>query len=105
MGEEAAVLGNRIGILSAGKLKCCGSLLFLLDKYGKYISLNVIKNPEAIDADIINFIKERIPDVQVEILNEEILFRINKTNSIGLKTFFEDLDENSDLLNIKTYGA
>ena len=103
--EEAAVLGNRIGILTNGKLKCCGSLLFLIDKYGKYISLNIIKNPDAKDKDIIDFVTERLPDVKHEILSEEILFRINKTNSISLKEFFEDLDQNMNLLNIKTYGA
>jgi ATP-binding cassette subfamily A (ABC1) protein 3 len=103
--EEAAVLGNRIGILTNGKLKCCGSLLFLINKYGKYISLNVIKNPNANDKDIIDFISERIPDVKYEILSEEILFRINKNNSISLKDFFFEFDENMNKLNIKTYGA
>ena len=32
--DEADVLGDRIAIMSQGKLKCCGSSLFLKKKYG-----------------------------------------------------------------------
>ena len=32
--DEADVLGDRIAIMSKGKLKCCGSSLFLKKKYG-----------------------------------------------------------------------
>jgi len=104
--EEAAVLGNRIGIMTSGKLKCSGSLLFLIDRYGQYISLNIIKHPEANDDSIIRFFLERIPDIEYEILSEEILIRIPKINKeISLKEFFTNLDKNLDNLRIKTYGA
>ena len=39
--EEASVLGNRIGIMAEGVLKCIGTPLFLIEKYGKYLSINV----------------------------------------------------------------
>lgn len=32
--DEAEELGDRIAIMSKGKLKCCGSSLFLKKKYG-----------------------------------------------------------------------
>ena len=41
--EEAAVLGNRIGILSEGNMKCIGSSLFLIERFGKNINLNITK--------------------------------------------------------------
>jgi ATP-binding cassette, subfamily A (ABC1), member 3 len=117
--EEAAVLGNRIGIVSNGKLKCCGNALFLIDRFGKYLSLNVYKLPDADDQRIIEFVKERIPDVEYEILTEEILFRIPKdegnntyvqvvgkeSKSFSFKNFFTDLDQNMEKLAIKSYGA
>ena len=54
--EEAAVLGKRIGILASGKMKCLGTPLFLIDKFGKYLSVNVIKKPgNDQDSNIINF--------------------------------------------------
>eukprot|EP00352_Strombidinopsis_acuminata_P005572 CAMPEP_0176369146 /NCGR_PEP_ID=MMETSP0126-20121128/23087_1 /TAXON_ID=141414 ORGANISM="Strombidinopsis acuminatum, Strain SPMC142" /NCGR_SAMPLE_ID=MMETSP0126 /ASSEMBLY_ACC=CAM_ASM_000229 /LENGTH=86 /DNA_ID=CAMNT_0017727673 /DNA_START=1572 /DNA_END=1832 /DNA_ORIENTATION=- len=33
--DEAEVLGDRVAIMSQGKLVCCGSSLFLKNKYGK----------------------------------------------------------------------
>ncbi len=45
--EEASVLGKRIGIINAGHMKCIGSPLFLIEKYGKFMSLNVTKEEDA----------------------------------------------------------
>ena len=36
--EEASVLGKRIGIINEGRMKCIGSPLFLIEKFGKYMS-------------------------------------------------------------------
>ena len=103
--EEAAVLGNRIGILSEGDMKCIGSSLFLIERFGKNINLNITKELEANNDDIINFINENINDIEYEIYNEEILFRIPKNNieSTG-KKFFKILDENYKKLKIKNYS-
>jgi ATP-binding cassette, subfamily A (ABC1), member 3 len=112
--EEAAVLGNRIGIVSNGKLKCCGNGLFLIDKFGKYLSLNVYKLPDAKDKEIIEFVKNKIPNVEYETLSEEILFRILKEDkndlnegkkAFSFKNFFYELDQNLQNLNIKSYSA
>jgi len=116
--EEAAVLGNRIGIMSNGKLKCSGNALFLIDKFGKYISLNIFKKEKAVDDNIINFVKEilrnTIPsftkdnllnEIDIEILSEEILIRIPKTNDFCFQKFFEILDKNLEKYKIKTYEA
>jgi ATP-binding cassette subfamily A (ABC1) protein 3 len=104
--EEAAVLGKRIGILSNGKLKCSGNSLFLIDKFGKYISLSIMKESDAKDEEIINFIKNKVPNLKDhEELSEEILFRIPLTNDYSHKEFFSDLDNNLARLRIKSYGA
>jgi len=39
--DEADELGDRIAIMSKGKLKCCGSPLFLKKKYGLGIILEI----------------------------------------------------------------
>ena len=112
--EEAAVLGNRIGIVSNGKLKCCGNGLFLIDRFGKYLSLNVYKQPDANDNEIIQFMKQKIPEVEYEILSEEILFRIPKNENkksdgnrgnFSFKNFFSELDSNVQNLKVKSYSA
>ena len=55
--EEAAVLGKRIGIISAGNMVCIGSTLFLIEKFGKFISINIIKDKNCVNDDVIKFIK------------------------------------------------
>jgi ABC-type multidrug transport system ATPase subunit len=39
--DEADALGDRIAIMSKGKLKTCGSSLFLKEKYGLGILLEI----------------------------------------------------------------
>jgi len=41
--EEADILADRIAIMSAGKLQCLGSSLFLKNKYGVGYSLTISK--------------------------------------------------------------
>ena len=131
--EEASVLGKRIGIINAGKMKCIGTPLFLIERFGKFMSLNITKEEGAENEKIIDFIGQRAMDIDYEILSEEILFRIPKSNyssntnngdrqdsltlsensekgketksPFNLTKFFEDLDNNLNTLRIKTYSA
>ena len=41
--DEADVLGDRIAIISQGKLRCCGSSLFLKSKFGSGYYMTVVK--------------------------------------------------------------
>ena len=78
--EEASVLGKRIGIINGGIMKCIGTPLFLIERFGKFMSLNISKDLDANDETIVNFIKKRAPNLEYEILSEEIIFRIPKEN-------------------------
>eukprot|EP00351_Strombidinopsis_sp_SopsisLIS2011_P002294 CAMPEP_0116873026 /NCGR_PEP_ID=MMETSP0463-20121206/3979_1 /TAXON_ID=181622 /ORGANISM="Strombidinopsis sp, Strain SopsisLIS2011" /LENGTH=74 /DNA_ID=CAMNT_0004514241 /DNA_START=2075 /DNA_END=2299 /DNA_ORIENTATION=+ len=42
--DEAEVLGDRVAIMSKGSLVCCGSSLFLKNRYGKGFYLEIEKN-------------------------------------------------------------
>ena len=109
--EEASVLGNRIGIINSGEMKCVGTPLFLIEKFGRFMSLRIVKDNRAMNDDIVEFISSFADDIEYEVLSEEILFRIPKENYSGskpkmnLKTFFHNLDEKQNLLHIKTYSA
>lgn len=41
--DEADFLGDRIGIMGEGELKCCGSSIFLKNKFGVGYNLVVVK--------------------------------------------------------------
>ena len=113
--EEASVLGQRIGIINAGHMKCVGSPLFLIEKYGKYMSLNVFKDEDADDKRIVEFVKSLAKNVEYEILSEEIMFRISvKDNNniekklrkeVDIPKFFQIFDKNLTDLKIKSYSA
>ena len=110
--EEASVLGKRIGIINAGKMKCLGSPLFLIEKYGKYMSLNVVKCEDANDDKIVDFIRNLADNVEYEVLSEEIMFRIPiknddkmKKKPLDLKIFFQIIDQNLENLEIKSYSV
>ena len=114
--EEASVLGKRIGIINEGRMKCIGSPLFLIEKFGKYMSLNISKEEDADNGKIVQFIQENADNVEYEILSEEIMFRIpvkgdNKENGldtikkINLSNFFQALDTNLTKLKIKSYST
>ena len=109
--EEASVLGNRIGIMAEGVLKCIGTPLFLIEKYGKYLSINVYKDKQANNDEIINYFKSKADGIETEILTQEILIRIPKNKpgteekNINIQSFFAELDNNVKKLKIKNYSA
>ena len=60
--DEADYLGDRIGIMSSGKLKCCGRSLFLKTKYGVGYTLTLVKKEATTSSDPIkNFVLGLIP--------------------------------------------
>jgi len=106
--EEASVLGNRIGIINLGKMKCVGTPLFLIEKFGKYMSINLSKDENANNDQIMSFISQKVDKPEFESLSEEIMVRIPKNNfsndsGVSLNSFFEELDENLENLKIKSY--
>jgi len=108
--EEASVLGSRIGIINEGRMKCIGTPLFLIERFGKYMSININKEEDANNENIINYIISKTKDTQYEVLSEEILFRIPKSNYseggfLDLGEFFTDLDNNLYNLRIKSYSV
>lgn len=44
--DEADVLGDRIAIISHGKLCCCGSSLYLKSQYGSGFYLTLVRGKE-----------------------------------------------------------
>ena len=108
--EEASALGSRIGIISDGKMKCIGTPLFLIEKFGKYMSINIYKGDNAINDDIINYLNSKTKNIQYEVLSEEIIARIPKSNysnggNLDLSKFFNDFDNNLEGLKIQSYSV
>ena len=107
--EEASVLGNRVGILTEGKIKAehIGSPLELIEKHTKNINLNITKHSDADNDVIIKFIEDNLGhdlDIEKEIFNKEILFRIPVYKNINWSEFFQKFDNEKKKMKIKNYS-
>jgi ATP-binding cassette subfamily A (ABC1) protein 3 len=49
--DEADFLGDRIGIMGEGKLICCGSSVFLKNKFGVGYNLTIVKENNNVDSE------------------------------------------------------
>eukprot|EP00760_Papus_ankaliazontas_P003671 PhM_4_TR11637/c0_g1_i3/m.40332/K05643/ABCA3; ATP-binding cassette, subfamily A (ABC1), member 3 len=66
MMEEAEVLGNRIAIMSAGKLHSLGSAIELKEKYGSGYYLEVAKKLDYDDAAALGLVQKYVPRATVQ---------------------------------------
>jgi ABC-type multidrug transport system ATPase subunit len=101
--EEADILADRIAIMSAGRLRCLGSSLFLKNKYGVGYSLTISKQLNVASPEHTHRIKELVETYipEAEMLSDvsaEISFQIPTTASAVFKDFFVALDKNLEPL-------
>jgi len=107
--EEAEELGDRIGIMASGKLRCVGSPLFLKFAYGTGYNLIVVhdetKDIEQTQNNICEFIKRHIEGVSIrKKAGKETTYFLPKSQDNKLKDLFTDLDKNLHDLKIASYG-
>lgn len=64
--DEADYLGDRIGIMGEGRMVCCGSSIFLKNRFGVGYNLTFVKETATTDSTVlINLIKKYIPNAKV----------------------------------------
>ncbi|GCB61728.1 hypothetical protein scyTo_0007097, partial [Scyliorhinus torazame] len=124
--DEADLLGDRIAIISHGKLKCCGSPLFLKSTYGDGYKLTVVKKqPESqtspdsgqdlspsshsscLETKVSQFIKKYVVStILISDTNTEISY-ILPSEAVKKGCFerlFQALDLNLEDLNLTSFG-
>ncbi|CAG7823081.1 unnamed protein product [Allacma fusca] len=125
--DEADLLGDRIAIISQGKLKTCGSSLYLKNNFGQGYSLHLVKKEQGsagcvneqgvLEEDsemsatnkpvsiITSFIRYRIPDaLLVDNVGTELAYLLPYESSPSFSTLFDDLDANLNILGVSSYG-
>uniref|UniRef100_A0A7N9AQU0 Phospholipid-transporting ATPase ABCA1-like n=1 Tax=Mastacembelus armatus TaxID=205130 RepID=A0A7N9AQU0_9TELE len=119
--DEAELLGDRIAIISQGKLCCCGSPLFLKSRLGSGYYLTVVKR-EGLDtstpsstsictsinlAALLSLAQHHIPGARlVEESGREAVMNLPQTAAKdgSLAIFLLDLDQRLGELGISSYG-
>jgi len=111
--DEADILGDRIAIMAHGNIHCCGSSIFLKEKYGVgyqlVISMRTSLDKKSTDEnDFDREIKRHLGlEHKVELLSAiggEIIYRIPFDASPNFTKTFHWMDEKMDYYGIESYG-
>ncbi|KAM9994608.1 hypothetical protein ACTFIZ_007751 [Dictyostelium cf. discoideum] len=111
--EEADYLGDRISIISHGKLRCDGTSLFLKNKFGQGYLLTCSKKLQNNNGGGINFntnqitefIKNFIPSASILTdSGAELTYRLPTESLSNFSNFFTEFDLNLSKFSIQTYG-
>ncbi|XP_055936420.1 phospholipid-transporting ATPase ABCA1-like [Argiope bruennichi] len=103
--EEADILGDRIAIMAEGQIQCCGSPLFLKQKFGTGYHLHVVKDQRFNMQGLSYLLQKYVPDVTVENeLEKDISFRLLSATGEEFADMFEELESHKDELGVISFG-
>eukprot|EP00794_Sanderia_malayensis_P017576 gene17576-19328_t len=104
--DEADYLGDRIAIMADGKLRCCGSSLFLKKRYGVGYHMTIVKAPGFQENEVINLITTNIPNAKmVSNIGAELAYVLEDESSKHFKEFFTILEEQQEKLGVSSFGV
>ena len=103
--DEADVLGDRIAIVKEGRLRALGTAKYLKQRFGlgylMRMSLVEHTNPQPIDREV----KKFIPNASIaSSAGTELSIRLPREAVPFFPTVFENLEQQSQQLGIRTYG-
>ncbi|GJQ09738.1 hypothetical protein GpartN1_g1529.t1 [Galdieria partita] len=105
--EEADVLGDRIGIMSKGRLRCLGTPLHLKNKFGTGYRLIILCKEATI---VRKFVTRNIPETEETEMNKTpsnlfvLTFVLPRGISQKLAEFFSSLERQKESLEISDYS-
>ena len=105
--DEADLLGDRIAIMGDGKLKCCGSSLFLKRAFGVGYNMTIEKkDATAFNSEVMTeVVMSRIPSASVLTdVGTELTFQLPLNCSNQFQPLFEYIDTNEGALGVQSYG-
>ncbi|XP_037937493.1 phospholipid-transporting ATPase ABCA1-like isoform X2 [Teleopsis dalmanni] len=103
--DEADSLGDRIAMISGGKLQCCGSSYFLKNMYCSGYRLTIIRGAYCVTEHVTAIISEYIPDVQPEyVLGNEISYILDEKYLLNFPELLDKLYAERDTLNILSWS-
>jgi ABC-type multidrug transport system ATPase subunit len=105
--DEADLLGDRIAIMADGRLRCCGSSLYLKQKYGVGYNLTIEKG-DAVhfnSKETVKLIKEFVPECAVITdVGTELTLELPFSGSASFERMFDTLEKQSATLGVLSYS-
>ncbi|KAB0401470.1 hypothetical protein E2I00_009254 [Balaenoptera physalus] len=104
--DEADLLGDRIAIMAKGELQCCGSSLFLKQKYGAGYHMTLVKEPHCNPEGISRLVHHHVPNATLESsAGAELSFILPKESTHRFESLFAKLEKKQKELGIASFGA
>ncbi|GFV70897.1 ATP-binding cassette sub-family A member 3 [Trichonephila clavipes] len=103
--EEADILGDRIAIMAEGEIQCCGSPMFLKQKFGTGYHLHVVKNSDFDLQGLCSLLQKYIPEASIRNeLEKEISFSLTSDTGGAFGDLFEELESKKQKLGVISFG-
>eukprot|EP00898_Chlorokybus_atmophyticus_P008904 jgi/Chlat1/9014/Chrsp94S08294 len=109
--DEADILCDRIAIVSEGKLRCCGSSLFLKSRYGVGYTLTLTRGDAGVSdvSGVAALVQRHVGDAAVNTSKKsnsgEITYSIPVTATASFPALFEELEGKREALSVGSYGV
>uniref|UniRef100_A0A7N5JBB3 ATP binding cassette subfamily A member 3 n=1 Tax=Ailuropoda melanoleuca TaxID=9646 RepID=A0A7N5JBB3_AILME len=104
--DEADLLGDRVAIMAKGELQCCGSSLFLKQKYGAGYHMTLVKEPHCNPEAISRLVQHHVPSATLESrAGAELSFILPKESTHRFESLFTKLEKQQQELGIASFGA
>ncbi|XP_067672614.1 phospholipid-transporting ATPase ABCA3-like [Haliotis asinina] len=104
--DEADLLGDRIAIMAEGVVKCCGSSLFLKNKYGAGYHMVIVKEPQCVVEKITALVVKYIPEAELESnIGAELSYILPQESAHNFEELFSQLQKEQKQLGISSFGA
>ncbi|RLO07401.1 hypothetical protein DYB28_004655, partial [Aphanomyces astaci] len=103
--DEADILGDRIAIMAEGELRCCGSSMFLKNRYGAGYNFSLVKMDDCDTDALIAFVRSHVDTAKVlSNVGTEVSFQLPLDCSHLFAAMFIELDANLARLGVLSYG-
>ncbi len=105
--EEADALSDRIALMNHGQVKCCGSPLFLKNRFGSGYRLTITKDTSTFSAVAVENLVERVtgrPALVESNIAREMCIAIPTELSACLPELLTYIEDNKKPLGIFNYG-
>lgn len=103
--DEADVLADRKAVISSGRLRCCGSSMYLKNKFGLGYHLTVVMGESAVPAKVDELVSSRVPAREIGRRHGNELAFILPMDSVNVfPELFSQLEDQQDSLNVLSFG-
>ena len=105
--DEADILGDRIGIMSTGKMTCLGSSMFLKNKFGVGYHVTIEKSNSELNTSVLPYFERHLGSGVRKFteVSGEMSLAVPTEYSPMFKNFFLKLDRDLEKLQIRSYGV